>query len=231
MADSKNDITTSIDASDADVLDLKKTHYQQAGSQLGKATRMAPPVNDIAHSLRPELLNMLKIGKNFSQFQGIDRCIRIIDMGKSTQHHCLATMVNNLSTNQKVCTSCDRIKDVNANPIVINSSMIRLSDKELKECGLEHDPLFNVKSEPIKQPKQLKNKDVETSQPRRTKVKTPNSVKIEMTMEDLKKNPNVLVVMLQKTLDAIYELPVSNFREAEEIRVVKERVESFLPKV
>jgi hypothetical protein len=61
-------------------------------------------------------------------------------------------------------------------------------------------------------------------------VKTPNSVKIEMSMEELKKDPNVLNVMLQKTLEAIYELPVSNFREAEEIRVVKERVESFLTK-
>jgi hypothetical protein len=46
----------------------------------------------------------------------------------------------------------------------------------------------------------------------------------------LKKDPNILNVMLQKTLEAIYELPVSNFREAEEIRVVKERVESFLTK-
>lgn len=64
-------------------------------------------------------------------------------------------------------------------------------------------------------------------------MKTPNKVTIEISMEELKKNPNVLDVMLKKTLEAIYELPVSNFHEAEEIRVVKERivkelVESFL---
>jgi len=49
-----------------------------------------------------------------------------------------------------------------------------------------------------------------------------------MTMEELKSDPDVVKVMLSKTLEAIFELPVSNFREAEAIRVVKERVESFL---
>ena len=56
----------------------------------------------------------------------------------------------------------------------------------------------------------------------------PNSVKIEVTMKELQSDSNVVGVLLQRTLDAIYELPVKNFREAEEIRVVKERVEGYL---
>lgn len=230
MADPKNDITTSFEASDADILDLKKAHFAQAGNDL--KTRIAAPVAEQPKGLNPELLNMLKIGKRYANFQGLDRCIRVIEPNTVNQRHCGAMMVKNLTTNMLMCTNCDRIKDPNAKPVIINSSMIRLNDKELKECGLDHDPLLNAKSDPIPQPKkQRKIKDEPTEPgPRRTKVKTPNKVTIEMTMEELKNDPDVVKVMLNKTLEAIYELPVSNFREAEAIRVVKERVESFLTK-
>lgn len=228
MSDPKNDITTSFEANDADILDLKKAHFAQAGNDL--KTRIAAPVAEQPKGLNQELLNMLKIGKRYANFQGLDRCIRILEPNTVNQRHCGSMMVKNLSTNMLMCTNCDRIKDPNARPMIINSSMIRLNDKELKECGLDHDPLLNAKSDPIPQPKKSRQKDakVAESKPRRTIVKTPNKVSIEMSMDELKKNPNVLAVMLQKTLDAIYELPVSNFREAEEIRVVKDRVEEFL---
>jgi len=221
------DIEKTLEASDEDVLSLKKDGVALTGG----STRMKAPVPDSPTGLNQELLNMLTLGKKSYQFQGIDRCIRVLEKGTPNQRHCMAMMINNLTTNQRLCSSCDRIKDPNANPKVINSSMIRLSQKELEECGLQSDPLLNAKAapEPVKPKRTRRTKEeMATSEPRRSKVKTPNSVKIEMTMEDLKKNPNVLSVMLQKTLDAIYELPVSNFREAEEIRVVKERVEEFL---
>jgi hypothetical protein len=230
MANSE-DIEKTLEASDEDVLSLKKQGVEATGGN----TRMKAPVQETPAGLNQELVNMLTLGKRSYQFQGIDRCIRIIEKGTPNQRHCMAMMINNLTTNQRLCSSCDRIKDPNANPKVINSSMIRLTDKELAECGLESDPLLNAKAqavpEPVKQKRTRRTKEeMATSEPRRSKVKTPNSVKIEMTMEDLKKDPNILNVMLQKTLEAIYELPVSNFREAEEIRVVKERVESFLTK-
>jgi hypothetical protein len=218
------DIEKTLEASDDDVLSLKKDGVAQTGGH----TRMKAPVADSPAGLNQELLNMLKLGKKSYQFQGIDRCIRILEPGTSNQRHCMAMMISNLSTNTRVCSSCDRIRDPNANPQVINSSMIRLSQKELEECGLQADPLANVKSDPIKPAKRQKAVKEEATEPRRTKVKTPNKVVIEMSMEELRKDPNVVNVMLQKTLEAIFELPVSNFREAEQIRVVKERVEGFL---
>lgn len=227
MADPK-DIERTIEADDADAVSLRKQGVDAAGGNM----RMKAPIDDIQQGLNQELLNMLTLGKRSHQFQGIDRCIRVLEKGTPNQHHCYAMMINNLTTNQRVCSSCDRIKDPNANPKVINSSMIRLSQKELEQCGLQSDPLLNAKPEAaIKAAKKVKKAttDAQIERPKkRTSMKTPNSVKIEMTMEDLKKNPNVLAVMLQKTLDAIYELPVSNFREAEEIRVVKEQVEGYL---
>jgi hypothetical protein len=223
----ENDITKELEASDEDVLSLKKDGIASTGGN----TRMKAPVDDIQHGLNQELVNMLSLGKKSHQFQGIDRCIRIVEKGTPNQRHCLAMMVNNLSTNTRVCSSCDRIRDPNANPKVINSSMIRLSQKELEECGLQSDPLLNAKPQaPVKVKKTRKAEQAEIAAPRRTKVKTPSKVTIEMSMEELQKDPNVVNVMLQKTLEAIFELPVSNFREAEAIRVVKERVESFLTK-
>lgn len=223
----ENDITTSIEATDEDVSSLKKDHYKAAGIE---GTRMAPPARmpEKPKGLNQQLLNMITLGHRFASFGGVDRCILVIDQGTDHAHHCGAMIVSNLSTNQKMCSSCDRVKDPNARPKIINSSMIRLNDKELAECGLTEDPLLNAKPDPLPKPKKAKAKAEPTEAPRRTKVKTPNTVKIEVTMKELQSDSNVVGVLLQKTLDAIFELPVSNFREAEEIRVVKERVEAHL---
>jgi hypothetical protein len=220
----ENDITKDIEATDADVADLKKAHYQESAGQ----TRVKAPVPDVNPGLNTDLVQMLQMGKKSCQFQGLERCIRILDKGTKNARHCMAMMVNDLTHNVRMCSSCDRIKDPNANPTVINSSMIRLTQKELEECGLKADPLINAKPEPIRKAKRLKTTAPASEGPRRTKVKTPNKVTIEMSMEELRSNPLVVKVMLQKTLDAIFELPVSNFREAEQIRIVKERVEEFL---
>ena len=223
----EKDITTSIEASDTDVTDLKKAHYQSAGVE---GTRIAAPVAEQPKGLNAELVNMLKIGKRFANFQGIDRCIQILEPNTPNQRHCGAMMVKNLTTNMLMCSNCDRVKDPNARPKIINSSMIRLSAKELEEVGLKEDPLFGKTVVPD-QPKPVKVKKVKepsTTAPRRVKVKTPNKVTIELSMDQLRSDPNVLKVMLQQTLEAIFELPVSNFREAEEIRIVKDKVESVL---
>lgn len=224
MADPK-DIERTIEASDEDAISLRKQAVETAGG----ATRMKAPVDDVRTGLNPVLVNMLALGRTSQQFQGLERCIRIVDKGTPNQRHCLAMMVSNLTTNQKMCSSCDKIKDPNANPKIINSSMIRLTQRELEECGLKEDPLLNAKPEPVKPVKRLKEKADKTAQ-RRPKVAVPNSVKIEVTLKELGDNPQIVDVLLQKTLDAIFELPVKNFREAEEIRIVKERVEAFLSK-
>jgi len=110
---------------------------------------------------------MLKIGKKFAQFQGVDRCIRVLEPNTPNQRHCGAMMVKNLTINRRMCSSCDRIKDVNARPVVINSSMIRLSDKELAECGLKEDPLANARTVPIQPKKAKKTQTEQVLQPRR----------------------------------------------------------------
>lgn len=223
MADPK-DIEKTLEASDEDVLSLKKQGVESTGGN----TRMKAPVDDIQRGLNQELVNMLTLGKKSYQFQGIDRCIRILEKGTPNQRHCLAMMLNNLSTNTRVCSSCDRIRDPNANPKVINSSMIRLSQKQLEECGLEADPLLNKKAEPIKPAKRLK--EVKETQPvqRRPKVAVPSTVKIEITMKELEENPNIVDVLLQKALESIYDLPITKYSEAEAIRGTSERIKKLL---
>lgn len=218
MSNPSDDIITNVEATESDVLDLKKSHYTQGGG-----TRTPPPVA-VQNRLQEELLNMLKIGKKYAQFQGIDRCIRVLDPGKPSQRHCMSMMVKDLTRNMVVCTSCDRIRDLNANPRTINSSQVKLDHKDLEEMGLSVDPTAAMK--PVSVTKE-KAKTVKSPQ-RRVKVAVPNNVKIEISMKELQNDPNVVNVLLKKTLDAIFELPVKNFREAEEIRVVKERVEGFL---
>lgn len=222
MPNPSDDIITNVEASEKDVLDLKKAHFQSGGG-----TRQVAPVQ-VQAGLNEELVQMLKMGRKFAQFQGIDRCIRVLDPGMPSQRHCMAMMVKDMTRNMVMCSSCDRVKDVNANPKVINSSMIKLNPKELEEMHMKSDPLENAKPEPAKKPATKAVKGSEKTAQRRPKMAVPNTVKIEVSMKELRDNPNVIDVLLQRALDAIFELPVKNFREAEEIRVVKERVEEFL---
>jgi hypothetical protein len=219
MANPNDDIISTVNDTESEIAEVKKAHYAGGGG-----TRTPPPIA-VQTKLNEELLNMLKIGRKYAQFQGIDRCIRVLDPGAPSQRHCMSMMVKDLTRNMVVCSSCDRIKDVNANPKTINSASIKLNPQELQEMHMDKDPLENAKPmavKPIKNPAK-----VAESRARRPKVAVPNSVKIEVTMKELG-NPDIIDVLLQKTLDAIFELPVKNFREAEEIRIVKERVEKFL---
>src|ERR1700688_2453941 len=177
MADPKNDIITSLEATESDVLSLKKDHYAMGGG-----TRSQAPIQSAQTGLNSELLQMLKMGKKWNQFQGIDRCIRVIDPGAPSQRHCFSMMVKDMTRNMIVCSSCDRIKDVNAQPRVINSSMIKLSPKELEEFHLDKDPLENVKPVKVK-PAKNPAKVAEPKQ-RSVKVKTPSTVTIEVTVKE-----------------------------------------------
>ncbi len=215
----ENDIVTERNWGEGDILEAKKAHFQGGGG-----VRLPAPVQ-VQTRLNEELLQMLKMGKKYNQFQGIDRCIRVLDPGSPSQHHCMAMMVKDMTRNMVICSSCDRVKDVNAQPHTINSASVKLSPKELEEMHMTTDPLENAKPTAVKKIKAVK---VKESIPRRSKMAVPNNVKIEISMKELQNDPNVLKVLLQKTMDAIFELPVKNFREAEEIRVVKERVERFL---
>jgi hypothetical protein len=224
MADPKNEtIITTVEATESDVSEIKKAHYTGGGG-----TRQAAPVAQQPQGLNQQLVNMLTLGKTYYNFQGLDRCIRIIEPNTPNQRHCGAMMVKNSTVNQLICSNCDRVKDPNARPRTINSSMIRLSGEDLKEMGLTVDPLTDAVPEPEKPKRVKKSKTEIETKPRRIKMPVPSKVTIEVTMEELKSDPNVVKTLLNKALESIFELPVKNFREAEEIRVVKERVESFL---
>ena len=220
----ENDITKTLEADDNDVVSLKKDGVELTGG----STRMAAPVPATPTGLNADLVQRLAMGQKSAQFQGIERCIRILEKGTPNQRHCMSMMVNNLTTNTRGCSSCDRIRDPNANPKVINSSMIRLSQKELEECGLQSDPLVGQKAAPIPEPKKVKVTKEPKPVTRRTKVAVPNTVKIEITMKELEENPEIVSVLLQKTLAAIYDLPITKFSEAEAIRGTSEKIKKLL---
>jgi len=195
--------------------------------------------NPLAQSqtgLSQPLLNMLTLGKTTAMFQGVEKCIRVVDKGSTSQRHCLSMIVSEANRG-KVCTRCDASRPQGfPDPKVINSSMIRLNDKELKECGLTVDPSYVAPSKHTslnpEVPKLLKKAEatrVKRQYTRREpKVAVPNAVKIEVAMSDLKDSDDVIKLLLQKAIDSIYELPVTKFSEAEAIREVSEKIKALL---
>jgi hypothetical protein len=194
------------------------------------------PLANVEGGLNTQLVEMTKRGVNSALFQGVERCIRVLDKGSTSQRHCMAMMISD-TINGKSCTSCQKRPNPGVcNPKVINSSMIRLNDQQLKECGLDKDPSYIPPEQrnAIVAPTPTVTKIVKakvaketTVRERRPKV-VPNQVKIEVTMAELAQRTDIVNVLLKKTLEAIYELPITKFSEAEAIRGTSERIKELL---
>src|SRR5690348_306696 len=103
MADPKNDITTEVTVTDQDLAELKKAQYAANPS-----TRLPPPaqIGKMQTGLVPELVQRLRMGQKTAMFNGIVRCIQIVDPNTPQEHHCMSMIVNNLSANESACTRC-----------------------------------------------------------------------------------------------------------------------------
>jgi hypothetical protein len=226
-----NDITSDVNTDETLVNELKEQQHKQTVER----TLEKNPLQMENQGLQEGLLEMLKRNITSALFSGVERCIRIVDKGSTNQRHCMSMMVSD-ATNGKVCTRCFKQPNPGVvRPTVINSSMIRLNDKELKECGLTVDPTFvpperrggvietkpfRIKEEAPKAKRQYTRRE--------PKVAVPNAVKIEIGLKDLDSAKNITHVLLQKALEAIYELPITKFSEAEAIRGTSERIKQLM---
>jgi hypothetical protein len=224
-----DDITSDVNTDEKLVEELK---VEQHKGTVEKSIEKNP-LAEVKGGLNEALVDMTKRGQNSALFQGVERCIRVLDKGSNNQRHCMSMMVTD-AVNGKVCTRCFKQPNPGVpRPTVINSSMIKLNDKELKECGLDKDPTYippekrggiaDVK--PVREKEEPKAKRQYTR--RAHKVAVPNAVKIEISMEELGVH-DVTNVLLKKALEAIYELPITKFSEAEAIRGTSERIKQLL---
>jgi len=214
----------------------EKLVEELAGEQRTGTIEKSISKNPLASSevgINENLVEMTKRGVNSALFSGVERCIRVLDKGSAAQRHCMAMMVTG-SLNGKQCTSCQKQPNPGVcNPKTINSSMIKLNDRELKECGLEKDPTYVAPSgrtvvvpEPIRARAVVPT--VKRLYTRRLKVVVPNQVKIEVTMADLNSSEDIVKLLLEKAIKAIYDLPITKFSEAEAIRETSEKIKELL---
>jgi hypothetical protein len=227
MAD---DITSEVDTNEKVVQELEVERHRATVERSAEKN----PLAKTEGGLNEQLVEMTKRGVNSALFQGVERCIRVLDKGSAAQRHCMSMMISD-TINGKSCTHCQKRPNPGVcNPKVINSSMIKLNDKELKECGLDKDPSYippehrNVSVTPtVTKVTRAKVAKETTVRERRPRV-VPNQVKIEISMSDLNATPSIVDVLLRKTLEAIYELPITKFSEAEAIRGTSERIKELL---
>lgn len=223
-----DDITSDVNTDEKIVEELQ----QERQAQLLSGTKARSPLAESGSGLNQNLLEMSKRGVNTATFSGVERCIRVINAGSNGERHCMGMVVSN-NVQGKHCTACQRLPNPGiCNPTVINSSMIKLNDKELKELGMESDPVYQAPTKASKTPVPApvaKRKVVSLApRERRPKVAGPKTVKIEIPLQDLANALNPTVALLNATLASIYELPVTKFSEAEDIRVVSEKIKSLI---
>lgn len=163
--------------------------------------------------------------------RGVDRCDRSIMLAvpnvtgdDSKGYHnveakCGMPIVQRISDRVKGCPRCDKEPPVgNVHPRITNAAGIKLTDKELQDCGLTED--ISLKSKVIKE---TITETLKTCFPVEGKVIEikKDVVSLEITLADLE-TMDVARMLVTKVIDGLDVLPVSNFKESRRLMVLRD---------
>lgn len=143
---------------------------------------------------------------------------------------CSRPLVLNISENRKTCPDCEKPAPIgNVNPRTINSKDIGLTKKELEECGITDgkEPAYKeAKVEKVRQPR--KPKEAKLAVEAKVSKKSKDVVLLEVPLATLEGNVDVARALIEKTIDAFGQLPVTNFAESKRLIKLEEKLRGLL---
>jgi hypothetical protein len=172
--------------------------------------------------------------------RGVERCQRVKEAAienvtgdPSKGYHNAKAICNrpaslNISENRKFCSDCDKQAPVgNVNPRVTNSAGIKLSKKELEECGVTEDP--SLKPAPAKKVRaERKPREAKPAVEAKVSKVKKDAVTLEVSLSLLEENEDVAAILIRRTIEAFGELPVTNFAESKRLIKLEEKLRSLL---
>jgi len=169
--------------------------------------------------------------------RGADVCHRIVEVAVENvtgdaskgfhyvKAYCNQPVILNISENQKMCPKCDKIPPVgNVHPRVTNAAGVKLTPKELAECGVTEDTSL-IKVESIKVTKKSKEK-----KPVEGKVKKVNKdeINLSFTLDSLEGDTDVASYLIKATINAMDNLPTPTLAESKRLIKLQERLQKLL---
>jgi hypothetical protein len=161
--------------------------------------------------------------------RGVDRCDRSIMLAvpnvtgdDSKGYHnieakCGMPIVQRISDRVKGCPRCDKEPPVgNVNPRTTNAAGIKLTPAELKELGMTEDP--SLKPSVIQQLIEVSH----AVEAKMIEVKK-DVVALEIPLAALE-NADVARMLIEKVIDGLDVLPVSNFKESRRLMVLRDNL-------
>lgn len=173
--------------------------------------------------------------------RGVDRCARIIMQAvpnvpgdDSKGYHnvsgpCGMPITQRISDGVKGCPRCDKEPPVgNVHPVVTNSAEIRLTLAELKECGLDSDnaSLVGPQSPPKKRGRPRKAEEATETVP--TVPTKKGQIVLKFSASDLAHSEDIIRFLVKNTIEAMDDLPVSNYGESRQLDKVRSKLEGLL---
>lgn len=176
--------------------------------------------------------------------QGVERCQRIVEAVlandakdpmqgfKKVRAHCNKPVTLSISEGGKTCPSCEKQPPIGwASPRVTNAAGVRLTPKELEECGVTDGEDPSLKAAPVVKPVRAQRKPREAKPAVEAKVKKEvkkDVVLLEVPLSVLEENADVAATLIEKTIEAFGQLPVTNFAESKRLIKLEEKLRSML---
>lgn len=165
--------------------------------------------------------------------RGVDRCDRHVMLAvqnvvgdDSKGYHnveakCGMPIVQRVSDGAKGCSRCDKEPPIgNVHPRVTNAAGVKLTEKELQECGLMEDT--SLKPAKTKEPTTKTLKTIFPVEGKVTKIKK-DVVILEVPLSELETD-DVARALIAKVIDGLDVLPVNNFKESRRLMVLRDKL-------
>lgn len=180
-----------------------------------------------------------EIGKQRDGTREIEVCKKVINATvenvpgdpskgyKSVPSYCNRPVVLNVSENMKMCPRCDKQAPIgNVHPRITNAAGVRLTPKELEECGVTEDTSLLA---PVAKPKVKKPKEAKKAVEAKVKKEIRKDVVIlEVPLSVLEENGDVAATLIRRTVEAFGSLPTTNFAESKRLIKLEEKLLALL---
>lgn len=139
---------------------------------------------------------------------------------------CSRPLTLSISENRKVCPDCERPAPVgNVHPRTINSRDIRLTQKELSECGVKED-VVAVPVAPKRAPR--KPRELKPAVEAKVSKNKKDCVVIEIDLVTMEKTEDIAALLIRLASNGLNDIPVTNFGESKRLIKLQEKLESLL---
>jgi len=187
---------------------------------------------------------MLQANEIVRDKQGVERCHRVVETVVAndpkdptqgftrTKAYCNKPVTNNIAEGGKTCPACEKQPPIGwASPRITNAAGVKLTPKELEECGVKdgQDPSLTATA-PVKRVR-VQRKPKESKPAVEAKVKKEikkDTVLLEVPLSILEENGDVAKTLIEKTIDAFGQLPVTNFAESKRLIKLEEKLRGLL---